>query len=159
MKIKLIVFLLAIIAVSCKEDEVPEAKKSNLEYLTAGTSKSWKLKDGTAKQGNITINLIDAQSSCVTDNEIELFSDFVYEFKEGASKCQTSDPDLIVKARWELSEEANTITIDRFIFLGRTVEKPVFEITDINDDTFSGKSNITVSGENADIEVVFEKVN
>lgn len=159
MKIKSLILAFAVLVLSCKEDEVPLETKTNLEYLTGGSSKTWKLKDGTAKQGAISLNLIDAQSSCVTDNEIVLFNDFVYEFTEGPSKCASEDPQLIIKAQWELTEDQESITIDRFIFLGRSVDKPVFKITEINDDMFSGTSNVTVSGENADIEVVFERVN
>ncbi|SOE22726.1 hypothetical protein SAMN06298216_3135 [Spirosomataceae bacterium TFI 002] len=157
MKIKFLALILVLFAFACKEKTV-EVTKSNSEYLTGSSSKKWKLKDGTAKQGNITLNLIDAQSSCIIDNEIELFSNFQYEFTEGATKCAPQDPQVILKAQWQLSEDQKFITIDRFIFLGISVDKPVFEITQINDDTFSGKSNITVSGQNADIEVIFENV-
>jgi hypothetical protein len=158
MKYKFLALIFIVAVTSCKKDPV-EVTKTNLEYLTGISSKKWKLKDGTAKQGNITLNLIDAQSSCIIDNEIELFSDFQYEFTEGATKCAQSDPQVILKARWTLSEDEKFITIDRFIFLGRSVDKPVFEITQIDDNTFSGKSNITVSEQNADIEVIFEQVN
>lgn len=157
MKIQFLALILTILLGACKDEPV-KATKSNLEYLTGLSSKKWKLKDGVARQGNISLNLIEAQSSCITDNEIELFSDFRYEFTEGPTKCATQDPQVILSARWALTEEDKFITIDRFIFLGRSIDRPVFEITEINDDTFSGKSNITVSGENADIEVIFERV-
>jgi hypothetical protein len=157
MKIKFLVFIVVLFAFACKKDPV-EVTKSNLEYLTGTSSKKWKLKNGTAKQGNVTLNLIDAQSSCVTDNELELFSNFQYQFTEGATKCAPQDPQVIINAQWQLSEDQKFITIDRFIFLGRTVDKPIFEITQIGEDTFAGKSNITVSEQNADIDVIFEVV-
>lgn len=143
---------------SCKEDEVPEETKSNLELLTNNSSKTWIIKEGKASQGAAVLDIINTQNPCITDNQIVLFQNFDYEFREGATKCESTDPELILKASWQLSEDQQTMSIDRFIFLGRTVDNPSFDLTAVTDETFSGTSNVTVSGQNFDLEVVFEVV-
>ena len=160
MKKIVVVFLGLFIAISaCKKDPVdPTEEKTNSELLTNGSSKTWKIKDGIAKQNGLEVNLIASQNPCITDNLIKLFSDFSYEFTEGASKCNANDPDLILKATWAISADAKSITIDRFIFLGRVVDKPVFVLSSVTETTFSGTTTLTVDNETFDLEVVFEEV-
>lgn len=150
-------FLLFITA--CKKDPVvKQEQKSPLELLTNSSSKSWKVRDGKAKQNGLEVNLIASQNPCITDNIIKLYSDFTYEFSEGASKCDPNDPELILKASWQLSSDAKTVTIDKFIFLGRSIDKPVFILTDLTESTFSGTTSLTFDNETVQIEVTFEKV-
>lgn len=159
--LKIILSFLALatfVFTSCKEDEVPVETRSNLELLTNNSSKTWVIKEGKAKQGDVSLDIITSQNPCITDNQIVLFQNFDYEFREGATKCEPSDPDIILTASWQLSEDQNTMSIERFIFLGRTVDNPSFEISSVTDETFSGTSNITVSGQNFDIEVTFESI-
>lgn len=160
MKKIVILFLGLFVAIaSCKKDPVVSVEeKTNLELLTNGSSKSWKVKDGIAKQNGLEVNLIASQNPCITDNVLKLFSDFAYEFSEGASKCNAIDPDLILKASWSLSADSKTITIDKFIFLGRVVDKPAFVLSNITTTSFSGTTTLTVDNETFDLDIIFEEV-
>lgn len=158
-KIAILIFSISLLISSCKKDPVdPIVEKTNLELLTSGTSKSWKVKDGIAKQNGLEVNLIASQNPCITDNIIKLYADFAYEFTEGASKCNANDPDLILKAKWSLSADSKTIIIDKFIFLGRTVDNPAFILSDVSETSFSGTTTLTVDNETFDLDVVFEEV-
>lgn len=140
---------------ACKKEVEP---KSTLELLTGSTSKTWKVREGKARQGEVSVNLLDSQNPCITDNVILLFQDFNYEFREGATKCSASDPDLILKASWQLNEAEGTMSIDRFRFLDFTIESPIFELRDIKEDSFSGTTPIQISGQNLELDITFELV-
>jgi hypothetical protein len=158
-KIVIAFFGLTLMFSACKKDPVdPDAGKTTLELLTNSTSKSWKLKSGTAKQNGLEGDLITSQSPCITDNVIVLFSDFGYEFKEGASKCDPNNPDLILKAKWSLTADNKTITIDKFIFLNYTIDKPSFVLSEVTSSTFSGTTQITLNNQTFELVVVFEEV-
>lgn len=159
---KLIIAFLSVgfLVTSCKkDDEVQVEQKARLELLTSNSSKSWKVKDGIAKQNGLEVNLIASQNPCVTDNIITLANDFTYDFLEGASKCNADDPDLILSASWSLTQDESTITIDKFIFLGRTVDNPAFTLSEVTETTFSGTTTLTLEGETFDVDVTFEAVN
>ncbi|WP_341225988.1 hypothetical protein [uncultured Arcticibacterium sp.] len=161
MKKVIIAFLsVSFLMTSCKKDEeVDVEQKARIELLTNNSSKSWKVKDGIAKQNGLEVNLLASQSPCVTDNIITLVSDFTYDFLEGDIKCEPSDPDLILSANWSLSQDESIITIDKFIFLGRTVDNPAFALSEVTETTFSGTTNLTFEGETFDVDVTFEVVN
>ncbi len=150
-------FSFLILGVSCKKDPVVETR-SVLELLTNNSTKTWQVKDGFAKQGDVEVNLIASQNPCVTDNQIVLGSDFSYSFLEGASKCSPDDPDLILQATWQLAADESSITIDKFIFLGRTIDKPTFVLSSVTEATFSGTTTITVNSETFDVTVTFEQI-
>ncbi|WP_304235262.1 hypothetical protein [Jiulongibacter sediminis] len=152
------VFLLVLVA--CKKDPVDSGEqKPVIELLTNNSSKTWQVQDGVAKQGDLEVNLIASQNPCVTDNQITLYSNFSYEFKEGATKCNPNDPDTILTANWELAADESSITIDRFVFLGRSVDNPTFTLSDVTENTFSGTTTVTLNNETFEITVIFESVN
>jgi hypothetical protein len=153
------ILFIASLAVSCKKNKDDVTPKSTIELLTAEGSKTWKVKQALAKQGDLEVNIIASQNPCITDNLIKLFSDFTYEFSEGATKCNPTDPDLILKANWTLSVDEKSMSIDRFIFLGRTINNPVFILSDVTENSFSGTTSITVEQETFNVLVTFEKVN
>ena len=149
-----------LLLLACKKDPVDSGEQTPvIELLTNNSSKTWQVKDGVAKQGELEVNLIASQNPCVTDNQITLYSDFSYEFKEGATKCNPDDPDTILKANWELAADESSITIDRFVFLGRSVDKPTFILSDVSENNFSGTTNVTLNNETFEITVIFEAVN
>jgi hypothetical protein len=160
MKNLIIPFLfLFVLSTSCKKDPVVVIEeKAPLELLTNNSSKSWRLKEGIVKQNGLEVNVIASQNPCITDNLIKLFSDFSYEFTEGATKCDPNNPDLILKAAWSLGAEGKSITIDKFIFLSYSVDNPVFNLSEITETTFTGTTNLTIQEENVDLDVVFEVV-
>lgn len=130
-KISLILgVVLVVLASSCKKKEDP---KPVLEYLTGTTSKTWKVNKVVVKQGTAEVDLLSGQKACDTDNLLVLFTDKSYEFREGATKCDAGNPDLILKSSWVLNETEKSINISKFVFLGRTIENAKLVITDIND--------------------------
>jgi len=144
---------------ACKKSPIDaDAGKTTLELLTNNSSKSWKIKEGIAKQNGLEVDLIASQNPCITDNVIVLFSDFGYEFKEGATKCDPNNPDLILKAKWSITPDNKTITIDKFIFLNYTVDNPAFILSEVTSFTFSGSTRITVDNQTFDLDVLFEEV-
>ncbi len=153
----LLTVLISLSIVSCKKKEV-EAQKSNKELLTSNSSKTWKISKGTLKQGSLSVDLTTIQSPCITDNTITLFSDLTYEFKEGASKCAASDPDLILKANWAISSDEKEISVSKLIFLGRTVDNPTIKLTTVTETEFSGTTQITNNGTVYDAEITFSAV-
>ena len=161
MKNLIIAFLsVSFLMTACKkDDEVKVEEKPRLELLTSNSTKSWKVKDGIAKQNGLEVNLIASQNPCVTDNVIILASNFTYDFLEGASKCNADDPDLILSASWSLTQDESTITIDKFIFLGRAVDNPAFLLSEVTETSFSGTTTLTLEGETFDVDVTFEAVN
>ncbi|MFT6880719.1 MAG: hypothetical protein ACI8UX_000898 [Psychromonas sp.] len=151
-------FLFALVTSCKKEPEVVIEEKTPLELFTNNSSKSWRLKEGIAKQNGLEVNIIASQNPCITDNLIKLYSDFSYEFTEGVTKCDPNNPDLILKAEWSLGSEGKSITIDKFIFLSYSVDNPTFYLSEITETTFTGTTNLTIQEENVDLDVVFEAV-
>lgn len=149
-----------VVLTACKKDPVDSGEgKPTLELLTNNSSKTWQVQDGVAKQGDLEVNLIASQNPCVTDNQITLYSNFSYEFKEGATKCNPDDPDIILSANWELAADESSITIDRFVFLGRSVNNPTFILSDVSENTFSGTTTVSLNNETFEITVIFQSVN
>ncbi|NBA87822.1 hypothetical protein GVN16_18780 [Emticicia sp. CRIBPO] len=143
-KISLILgVVLVVLASSCKKKEDP---KPVLEYLTGTTSKTWKVNKVVVKQGTAEVDLLSGQKACDTDNLLVLFTDKSYEFREGATKCDAGNPDLILKSSWVLNETEKSINISKFVFLGRTIENAKLVITDINDNSFTGTTDIQFNG-------------
>jgi hypothetical protein len=152
------IVLLFAVVFACKKKGEETTPKNTLELLTGGNAKTWRVKSGIGKQGDLEINLVASQGPCITDNLIKLYKDFTYEFTEGATKCHPSDPDLIVKANWTLASDNSSISIDRLIFLNRVIEKPVFTLTEVSETVFSGKTTVTVENQTIDLYVTFENV-
>ncbi|MGR3812313.1 hypothetical protein [Jiulongibacter sp. NS-SX5] len=156
----LLMSFLALLLLNCKNNDVePGSDKPTIELLAGTDSKTWRVSEGVAKQGDLEVNLIASQNPCVTDNLITLFSDFSYEFKEGATKCSPDDPDLILTANWELAEDESSITIDRFVFLGRSIDNPQFVLSDVSETSFSGTTDLTINNETFEVTVIFELAN
>lgn len=144
-KISLIlVMALAVMAGACKKSS--EEPKPVLEYLAGTTSKTWKVNKVIVKQGSAEVDLLPGQKACDTDNLLLLFTDKTYEFREGATKCDAGNPDLILKSSWVLNDTEKSINISKFVFLGRTIENAKLIITDINDNSFTGTTDIQFNG-------------
>ncbi len=155
---KILVFALVFGLLACKDKSVDPVATTTLEKLTGSGSKTWKLVEGVATKGSLEVNLIASQNPCLTDNLINLKSDFSYEFTEGATKCSPSDPDVIVSANWSISADEKQLSVSKFIFLNRTVDNPVFTITEITDQNFVGTTSVVLDGETYGMTVKFEVV-
>ncbi|UBM58432.1 hypothetical protein LAG90_16640 [Marinilongibacter aquaticus] len=156
MKKNLFLGLILLLGFSCKEKSAEP--KSNLELLTDGLSASYVVSEITANQGGVSIDLLATENPCITDNLLILNSDFSYALAEGDTKCDPNDPDTILSSSWSLSADEKSITIDKLIFLGRTLTAPVFQIESINSKGFSGKTNVTYQGNDYEVLVGFSKI-
>jgi hypothetical protein len=153
-KIFLIITLFVIIG-ACKNngsDVIPS--KSTLEYLTGTGVKKWKISGGTVNLDGLEVD-IATQPPCYIDNILTLSKDFSYELDEGSIKCAQNDPQIAAKAKWLLEEDPRAITIDKFVLFARTVEKSKFLITSIDDNTFVGKTSVTVNSRSAIANITF----
>lgn len=143
-----IVILFCLLAnISCKKKAVEVAPKSKTEYLAGTVSKSWKNTKAQATNAqNLTVDLVSTQPTCVVDNLLIFSPNKTYEFREGATKCNAADPDLLLKANWGFSADESKFTVDKIIFQGRQFENVTFDIVELTDTKFIGKTNLTISG-------------
>ncbi|MCU0324549.1 MAG: hypothetical protein MUF45_04770 [Spirosomaceae bacterium] len=148
MKIKQILVLTFIVALglSCKDKEEVSAK-TKLELLTGTNSKKWKVSSAIAKSGTLELNLTATQPTCRVDNTLILFANKTYELREGTTKCASNDPDLLVKASWNISADETTLTIDKLILLGVEFNQAVIKITELTENSLKGETNITFNGQ------------
>jgi hypothetical protein len=146
MKFQLIAsFLIAsLFFISCKKTET--TPKTKTELLAGTASKTWKINSAIAKEGTLELNLINSQPTCRIDNTLILSSNKTYEIREGATKCATTDPDLVVKANWELSADEKTVTLDKLVLLGFEFNKPAIKIIELTQNSLKGETAITFQG-------------
>jgi len=135
----------SLIMFSCKEKAV--VLKSKTEYLAGTTSKSWKntKAEATNPQG-LKVDLVLNQPDCVVDNRLVFYPNNTYEFKEGATKCSPNDPDVILKSNWTFLDNETKFKIDKIVFQGREVNDAVFDIIELNDNVFTGKTSLPLAG-------------
>lgn len=145
--IKTLVFLAftSLSLFSCKEKTV--INKSKTELLAGTVSKTWKNTKAEASQpGGLKIDLVITQPTCITDNLLTFYPNNTYEFREGATKCNATDPDLLLKANWSFTENETKFKIDKIIFQGREVNDTVFDIVELTDNIFTGSTTLTLNG-------------
>jgi hypothetical protein len=138
--------LLVLFTMGCnKEDATP---KSSLELLTNNSQKSWKLSEGfIILQASSRLSILGSRPTCETDNLLVLRSNNTYDLTEGATKCNLSDPNEIVKgANWNISADGKTLSVDRFVFTIFEINNAVFNITEIGDTSFSGETQVEFQG-------------
>ena len=98
---------------SCKKKEDEEATPSKASML-AGT---WKMTAFTCDPpydlfGTPISDFFVFFQDCEKDDLLTVKSDKTYTFNEGATKCNTSDPDLKDTGTWLLSSDGKKVTID-----------------------------------------------
>jgi hypothetical protein len=99
----------AVFAVSCQK----EATKTKTELLT---EKSWLTTAITVNPGisggAITItDLFAEEQSCVNDNLRKYSVDKKYSEEEGATKCNSPDPQIVKKGTWSFNTGETVLTI------------------------------------------------
>lgn len=141
---------------SCKEKAV--VVKSKTEYLAGTVSKTWKntKAEATEPGKGLKIDLVITQPACITDNILIFYPNNTYEFREGATKCGANDPDLLLKANWTFLDNETKFKIDKIVFLGREVNDTIFEIVELNDNIFTGKTTLTLNGVTYDFVATFQ---
>lgn len=123
--------------------------KSTLALLTNNSQKSWKLADGLIKLDEQSqLSILGTRPVCETDNLLILKSDKTYEVTEGATKCNLADPNVIISsANWSLSADEKVLEVDRFIFLNFEILNAKFNIIEINEEAFSGETEVEFQGQ------------
>ncbi len=148
---------LFICVVSCKNPAEVISPKTKTELLAGTTSKTWKnTKAEAVNAGGLKIDLVSTQPTCVIDNSLIFFPNKTYEIREGATKCNAADPDLLLKANWSLNSTETQFSIDKIIFQGRQVENVVFDIVELSENIFVGKTTISLNGVSYQFTATFE---
>ncbi|WP_064197139.1 MULTISPECIES: hypothetical protein [Emticicia] len=142
---------------SCKKSETA-APKTKTELLAGTTSKSWKNTKAVAANGGLSIDLVSTQPTCVVDNILTFYSNKSYEIREGATKCNSADPDLVLKANWSLNSDETKFTVDKIIFQGRQFDNITFDVVQLTEDIFVGKTMLTISNVSYEFSATFEPV-
>jgi hypothetical protein len=136
-------FLLSLLIFSCKDNSATPAL-STKELLIGTSSKSWKSTKALASLTNspgVTSNLIDSQSPCHVDDILILSSNGTFEITEGATKCNTNDPNSVLKGNWTLSSDNKYLTVDKISFVGYSFSNVSFELTEVTESKFTGKAS------------------
>ncbi|GAB3515298.1 hypothetical protein [Emticicia fontis] len=145
----------SLILFSCKEKAV--VLKSKTEYLAGTVSKTWKnTKAEATNSAGLKVDLVINQAACVVDNILIFYPNNTYEFREGATKCGANDPDLILKSNWTFLENETKFKIDKIVFQGREVNDAVFDIVELNDNIFTGKTSLALNGETFQFVATFQ---
>ena len=154
--ISIAIFISLIFAFSCKKNETTVTPKTKTEYLAGTTSKSWKNTKAQATTQGLTIDLVATQPTCVVDNVLTFSSNKTYEIREGATKCNAADPDLVLKANWSFSADETKFTVDKIIFQGQQLTNVSFDIVELTDIIFIGKTTLSLSNTTYQFVATFE---
>nr|WP_299419301.1 hypothetical protein [uncultured Emticicia sp.] len=141
---------------SCKKTEVAVSPKTKTEFLAGTSSKSWKNTKAIAANGGLTIDLVNSQPICVVDNILTFSTTKTYEIREGATKCNTADPDLVLRANWSFNADESKFTVDKISFQGRQFDNVSFDIVELNDIIFIGKTTLSLNNVNYAFSATFE---
>ena len=156
----IIILLISVLSIfSCKKSTTEVVPKTKTALLAGTVSKTWKntKAEATNPQG-LKIDLVSTQPTCVTDNLLIFFPNKTYEIREGATQCNTADPDLLLKANWSLNSTETQFSIDKIIFQGRQVENVVFDIVELTETTFVGKTSLALNNVTYQFVATFEAV-
>ena len=143
---------------SCKKTATVITPKSKTQLLSGTTTKTWKNTKAEATNGGLKIDLAITQPTCVTDNLLIFSPNKTYEIREGATKCNPADADLLLKANWGFNATETQFTVDKILFQGRQAENVVFDIVELTDTIFIGKTVLTLSGVTYQFVATFEAV-
>jgi hypothetical protein len=155
-KLTIALILNLFIIVSCKKSETVVTPKTKTEYLAGTVSKSWKNTKAIASNSGLTIDLVNSQPTCVVDNILTFFPTKTYEIREGATKCNTGDADLVLKANWSFSTDEKKFTVDKIAFQGRQFDNITFDIVELSDIIFVGKTMLTLNNVSYEFSATFE---
>lgn len=114
--------VMALLVLSCsKESAKPSAAESNAVLLAGakGSSKSWTISQFTqAKNGAAAQDVTSGLDTEFIDN-VYVFTNNAtqdYECDEGASKYNSSDPNVIEKGSWAFTDDGKTLLLDGTIY-------------------------------------------
>lgn len=129
---------------ACKKDDAPDNPKTSLTMISSKEGKKWKLTSWTA---TYTINgqekeldILADREDCENDNITVLFSNNKYETWEGASKCDSSDDDIIAAGSWEFRKN------DTQVVIMADGETHTMDIEDLNESVIKTEYAETIDG-------------
>jgi len=101
------VLISALFFSSCSKKSDPTPPKDQL--LTA--AKGWKLTDAKVTVSGITQSIFSAIPACVVDNITFYKSTGDYLEDEGATKCDSADPQTLESGTWKFNTDKTIITV------------------------------------------------
>jgi len=142
MKFAVATLSLVVLFVSCKKSS---DKKTNTDVITEA---SWKFDNATA-------NGIDVSSllkSCQTDNVLTFSSNGNGMVDEGATKCDSSDPQTD-PFTWNFASNETVLHVSTVLFTGGSSD---FTVVTLTDTQLVLSQNVTVSGSMQNVVVTFK---
>lgn len=123
---------------SCSEEVKPDPL-TYTQLLTGKESKTWRLTsfqvfdDGT---GSGTVNARDFDAPCIVDDLYVFYANDVktMEVREGASKCNAADPDLVLEDSWSFVNATATL---EFNFAGFIPQKLNYKVRNLTENTMT----------------------
>ena len=124
MRLKFLQIILFSFLLSCSKDPDIESKTSLL------TGKAWKFVKAESRVNN-GIWLDEAQfwPTCKKDDEILFKTNNSYVLSNGATKCNSSDPEILDEATWNFLETETKIDMDGAITLIEKLDTQQFIIS------------------------------
>jgi hypothetical protein len=107
----LLIFIFPIVSiVSCKKGSNNIAVSGNTSLLT---QQEWKLNKQEVKiNSDPYIDRFPSLPPCTQDDKYSFKIDNTYELNEGATKCNSSSPQVIMTGTWQFTQNETKIKID-----------------------------------------------
>jgi len=103
---------------------------------------------GGAAPVSVFTTVVDA---CQRDNIWQFKSDGTYTVVEGATKCHSTDPDIVTTGTWQLTENDTKVVIDDINNAPQT-----FTITEITTTSLKINGNVTIQGNLVNATAIFQ---
>ncbi|MFY7899276.1 MAG: hypothetical protein ACOVNY_03755 [Chitinophagaceae bacterium] len=114
MKTKLLFAVTAIFCVcifsGCKKSATASGSNNKISIIT---SKSWKITLFTASSNNVVVvDRLQGRPACELDNIIKFATNETFAVEEGATKCNTTDPNIYDTGTWKLESNETKFNFD-----------------------------------------------
>jgi len=107
-KITALALISSVNLISCKKENNDVSAKTKLL-----TQQDWKLSKKEEKvNSDPFIDYLPSLMSCTQDDKYIFRTNNSYEINEGATKCNNSDPEIILTGTWQFTQNETKIKID-----------------------------------------------
>lgn len=108
-KLNIVLLLMFIIsAISCSKDS-QSTTPTKTAYLTKAP---WKYVNVEVGTNNVFTSLWDSLELCVKDNITTFNTNKTYQEVEGATKCDSGDPDIAASGTWQFNADETLLIMD-----------------------------------------------